>query len=127
VFTLDEARACLPRLRGLLAVLRRSADVSVRAGSNGHVRPSVAPEPSPGDGDETEVVELDPSGVVAELEEQGIVLRDPRRGLVDFPSRHPGGKVVYLCWQLGEQDIGWWHLPEDGFAGRRPLPLPDDL
>jgi hypothetical protein len=48
------------------------------------------------------------------------VLRDPRRGLVDFPSIRDGVEV-YLCWQLDEQRVEWWHEPEAGFAGRQPL------
>jgi hypothetical protein len=31
---------------------------------------------------------------------------------------------VYLCWQLGEDGIGFWHDLESGFAGRRPLSGP---
>jgi hypothetical protein len=58
------------------------------------------------------------------LEELGIVLRDPARGLIDFPATHLG-RQVHLCWQLGEDDLGWWHFPDEGFAGRHPLPLPD--
>ena len=58
------------------------------------------------------------------LEELGIVLRDPARGLIDFPATHLG-RQVQLCWQLGEDDLGWWHFPDEGFAGRHPLPLPD--
>jgi len=126
-FTEAEAQAYLPRLRGLLAVLRHSAHVSARAGSNGHARIPSAEPPAPEDEGEAEPVDLAPRQVLAELEEQGIVLRDPVRGLVDFPTQHRSGKVVHLCWQLGEADIGWWHLPEDGFAGRRPLPIPPDL
>ena len=30
---------------------------------------------------------------------------------------------MLLCWQLGEDEIAWWHRVDDGFAGRRPLPL----
>jgi hypothetical protein len=70
---------------------------------------------------------LDAEQALRELEAQDIVVRDPHRGLIDFPARHPGGRDVLLCWQLGEDDLAWWHLPEDGFAGRRPLPLPPDL
>jgi len=124
-FTEAQARAYLPRLRGMLAVLRRSADLSARAGSNGHAR--VPSSELPEQEGETEPVDIGPREVLAELQEQGIVVRDPVRGLVDFPTRHRNGKVVHLCWQLGEEDIGWWHLPEDGFAGRRPLPIPPDL
>jgi hypothetical protein len=120
-FTEDEARAYLPRLRRLLSLLRRSADLAVRAGTNGHatVRAPATADDAP--------LDLDPEQALAELEEQGIVLRDPVRGLVDFPSLHPSGRVVQLCWQLGEDDLAWWHLPEDGFAGRRPLPVPPEL
>ena len=49
-----------------------------------------------------------------------IVLRDLDRGLVDFPALREGAEV-YLCWQEGEEEIGFWHEPEAGFAGRRPL------
>ena len=70
---------------------------------------------------------IDVETAVAEIEEQGIVLRDADRGLIDFPARHPGGRDVLLCWRLGEDDLLWWHLPEDGFAGRRPLPLPPEI
>jgi hypothetical protein len=55
-----------------------------------------------------------------QLEALDIVLRDPRRGLVDFPSIRDGAEV-YLCWKLDEQRVEWWHDPEAGFAGRQPL------
>jgi hypothetical protein len=120
-FTEDEARGYLPRLRRILALLRRAADLGVRAGTNGHatVRTKADADDAP--------LDIDPDEALAELASEGIVLRDPVRGLVDFPALHPSGKVVQLCWELGEDDLGWWHLPEDGFAGRRPLPLPPEL
>jgi Uncharacterized conserved protein (DUF2203) len=86
-------------------------------------------EVSGGEGSEREVeppVTFDVKEALAELEEQGIVLRDPDRGLIDFRALHSGREVL-LCWQLGEEGLEWWHLPEDGFAGRRPLPLPPEL
>ncbi len=109
-WTEEQARAYLPRLREMIEVLRRAADLGARARSNGHR--SV--------GDEAKAA-------AAEIEERGIILRDLEKGIVDFPGRHPSGRVVLLCWQWGEEDLGWWHLPEDGFAGRRPLPLPPEL
>lgn len=51
---------------------------------------------------------------------QGILLRDTDSGLVDFPSRRDG-RDVFLCWKLGEERVEYWHPPETGFAGRRPL------
>ena len=57
---------------------------------------------------------------MAEATERGIIVRDIERGLVDFPSLS-GGREVYLCWQPGEAEIGFWHEVDTGFAGRRPL------
>jgi hypothetical protein len=56
-----------------------------------------------------------------ELETLGIQLKDYERGLIDFPSLRDG-RVVLLCWQLGEGDqVEWWHDVDTGFAGRQPL------
>jgi hypothetical protein len=56
-----------------------------------------------------------------EISELGIQLKDPARGLIDFPSLRDG-RVVLLCWQLGEgETIQWWHDTEAGFAGRKPI------
>jgi hypothetical protein len=64
------------------------------------------------------LVEL--SRAVGELEAVDIVLRDIDRGLIDFPAIRDG-EEVYLCWLLDEDEIGFWHDPDAGFAGRRPL------
>jgi hypothetical protein len=60
--------------------------------------------------------------LVAEITSHGAQVKDLDSGLVDFPALH-GGETVLLCWQLGEDEIGWWHRVDDGFEGRRPLPL----
>jgi hypothetical protein len=61
------------------------------------------------------------SRAVGELEAVDVVLRDLDRGLIDFPSMR-GDQEVYLCWLLDDEDaIGFWHEPDAGFAGRRPL------
>ena len=58
---------------------------------------------------------------LSELETLGVQLKDFERGLVDFPSLREG-RVVLLCWQLGEGDeLEWWHDVDAGFAGRTPL------
>jgi hypothetical protein len=54
------------------------------------------------------------------LQEAEVVLRDLDRGLVDFPSMRDG-REVYLCWLEEEDEIGYWHDLEEGFAGRQPL------
>ncbi len=64
------------------------------------------------------LVEL--SRAIGELEAVDIVLRDVDRGLIDFPSIRDG-EEIYLCWLLDEDEIGFWHPPDAGFAGRQPL------
>lgn len=59
--------------------------------------------------------------LTTELHELGVQLKDYTRGLIDFPTLREG-RIVLLCWQLGEgEKIAWWHEVEDGFAGRQPL------
>lgn len=57
---------------------------------------------------------------VEELTLKGVVLRNIRDGLVDFPAEQNGFEY-YLCWRMDEDDISHWHLTSDGFAGRKPL------
>lgn len=57
---------------------------------------------------------------VREIEQLGCVIKDLGIGLVDFPCR-VGDREAYLCWRLGEPSIGFWHTPDEGFAGRKPI------
>ena len=57
---------------------------------------------------------------VEEILDQGIIIRDVSRGLVDFPSQR-NGREVYLCWIGGEQRIDYWHETDRGFSHREPL------
>jgi hypothetical protein len=59
-------------------------------------------------------------GYQRELEQLGILLKDRRLGLVDFPSEM-AGKRVLLCWRLGEAEVQFWHDEDAGYAGRQPL------
>ena len=59
--------------------------------------------------------------LTTEIGATGIQIKDYSRGLIDFPCWRDG-RVVLLCWQLGEgNEIEWWHEVEAGFAGRQPL------
>ena len=60
--------------------------------------------------------------LVDEIAEHGAQVKDLDEGLIDFPALRRG-ETVLLCWWLGEDEIRHWHRVEDGFAGRRPLPL----
>ena len=57
---------------------------------------------------------------IGELQAMEIVLRDLERGLVDFPALRDG-REIYLCWEEGEQEVGFWHDVDSGYAGREPL------
>jgi hypothetical protein len=59
-------------------------------------------------------------GYIKELSELGVELKDPERGLVDFPSDR-GGRAVWLCWKLGEATVAHWHGMDETFADRRPV------
>jgi len=54
------------------------------------------------------------------LDRLGVMIKDLRRGLVDFPARRDGRDVL-LCWRVGEPGLSWWHEYQDGFGGRKPL------
>ena len=61
---------------------------------------------------------------VEAIHQVGAQVKDLDRGLVDFPARRPQtGETVLLCWRLGEDEIAFWHGSDEGFAGRKPLPL----
>ncbi|MCA9249154.1 MAG: DUF2203 domain-containing protein [Planctomycetales bacterium] len=57
---------------------------------------------------------------VRELRDLGVEPKNGPEGLVDFPAEMDG-RIVYLCWKLGEPEVLHWHELEAGFAGRQPL------
>jgi hypothetical protein len=57
---------------------------------------------------------------VTQIDDWGITLREISTGLIDFPAL-ANGRPIWLCWRLGETDIGWWHEASVGFDQRQPL------
>ena len=55
-----------------------------------------------------------------EIEALGVLVKDPRIGLVDFYGQVEG-EIVFLCWQYGEPAVAYWHTLDGGFASRQPL------
>ena len=130
-FTAEEANELLPEVRlaaeelvehrlAARAVAAKRAQLVTRIAGNG------------GDFDPQEPRELEEdferetaamAEAVERLERLGAIVKDADRGLVDFPALRKSGEEVLLCWQVGEDEIAYWHGLEEGFAGRKPLPL----
>jgi hypothetical protein len=107
-WTHDEATAALPEVREKVQRIREL--LSARPTANGQ-----------GARLDAEIARL-----IGELQTDGIVVRDPERGLIDFPALAPSGETYLLCWLDGEDEIEWWHWLDAGFAGRTPLTTPPE-
>ena len=130
-FTAEEANELLPEVRlvaeelvehrlAARAVAAKRAQLVTRIAGNG------------GDFDPQEPRELEEDferetaamvEALERLERLGVIVKDADRGLVDFPALRESGEEVLLCWQVGDDEIAYWHGLEEGFAGRKPLPL----
>ena len=119
-YTLSEASELLPQVVELIHRMRSARD---RLGDREAREALSEAGPTNGGGDPGRTVSegfVELRDSIAELRELEIVLRDLDRGLLDFPAIRDG-REVYLCWQEGEDAIEYWHEPEAGFGGRRPL------
>ena len=123
IFTLQEANALLPSVKTIVGKIQR-AHRSLVAYRDEAKKASEAAEQGGGGrgaGIAYAAVLTELTVQIGELESLGVQLKDFERGLVDFPSLRDG-RVVLLCWQMGEGDeLEWWHDVDAGFAGRTPL------
>jgi hypothetical protein len=138
-YDLDSANARIPEMREILEQLKSQREDLIRlrdlvlerqeaveAGgdpSGGQPRSTDEDEPD----DELRLIRLRMQGLidqmqaaVARIDDLGITLREIESGLIDFPAL-ANGRQIWLCWRLGEDDIGWWHELNEGFSGRREL------
>ena len=122
-WTLEEARAALPEVRVLVQRMREL--VAAAAARARQTRGNGAPSGN-GQTAAAGAADADLRAVLSDLTGRGIVVRDPARGLIDFPARSPAGREYLLCWLDGEDAIEWWHWPEAGFAGRTPIGEPPE-
>jgi hypothetical protein len=130
-YTIEEANNALPLVRAIVGdIVAKYSEVSERKSRLDQIRESRS-TPERGSPDlygeelaqvekelEKEIVQL--QEFIDELENLGIELKDISRGLIDFRSLMDG-REVYLCWLLGEDEIGHWHELDAGFAGRQSL------
>jgi hypothetical protein len=129
-FTPDEANASLVELRPIVermvqhrrnlteAQLQQAELVTRIAGNGGDMVPSDLHEVA-------ETIQRE-AAAISECAERinavGAEVKSLEEGLLDFPATR-GGEVVLLCWKLGEDEIKYWHRVDEGFAGRKSLPL----
>jgi hypothetical protein len=126
-YDLDAANARLTVVRPLLVALKNDRDVVAREQSRLNVLEASPDANQPGviaERDQREAAVRDAvarmQACVAKLVEWDVTLRDINTGLIDFPAL-ANGRPVWLCWRLGESDIGFWHRQDEGFAGRKPI------
>ena len=119
-YTREQARALLPQIRQWLKKLvRLRADLDK---SEECLRALAAPGHDLGGEPVNRWVRL-LGGIQESLLEfyrREIQIKDLDRGLIDFPAVLEG-KEVFLCWEQGEEDIGFWHNLDTGYAGRQRL------
>jgi hypothetical protein len=121
IFTLSEATQLIPQLRTILV------EAGEEFAEMRRLNPQIQKvrEKVPLDGFSPEGVPYVQAAthllyLLNQVKEMGVYIKDIDKGLCDFPyMRH--GRVVYLCWHLGEDKITHWHDVEAGFAGREPL------
>jgi hypothetical protein len=118
LFTVEEANALLPAIRRSLAAIRQARQVVLEGGER--IRHTASLNGGGKDGSAYWEALGTLRREVESIVGQGIILRDPDAGLVDFPSRRDG-QAVLLCWRADEDRVAWWHSPGSGFVGRRPL------
>jgi len=128
LFTLDEANARLPLIRAIAGdlsslardlVQRRQRLDSLLAGRKVSSTDVYSDELA----EMFKSIERDSRRLeeyVDELQELGVEAKGAVDGLIDFPSMLEG-RIVYLCWKLGEPEVMHWHELDAGFLGRRPL------
>lgn len=128
-FTLDEAHSLLPVLESLLRTAITGKKVmeefeaemqalTHRIFLNGGTRVDVVAVARRKA--ERAKAEQRAKDALAEIDSIGVQVKDIDTGLLDFPCQVEG-RIVLLCWKMGEASITHWHSPEEGFAGRKPI------
>ncbi len=126
-FTLAEANALIPRIREIFTQINALIEQSY----GGLESPFPHPEqltPGRTNGGQKkqkrsrEAILREINDRIAEIADQGIVIQDVYRGLVDFPA-FVNGDEVFLCYELNDGDfISFFHAIDAGYAGRKPIP-----
>lgn len=127
-FTVQQANAALPLVRAIVRdlveasreVMERRERLSYLIGGRSRNRHDPYREELAQIEEELEKDSRQLREYVEELRQLGVEPKGATEGLVDFPTL-VDGRLVYLCWQLGESEVLYWHEHDAGFAGRQPL------
>ena len=117
-FTLAEANRALPLVRRVVEDLVRAHEEASALHTQLEHRLPVKQRDEIQNSLERSVDRL--GDLIDELKSIGCDLKDYRSGLIDFVGRHDG-RDIFLCWQLGDATIEYWHEIHTGFAGRLPV------
>jgi hypothetical protein len=120
-FSLEEARTLLPELRRALRDAHRRRDVVQQ--TDKELGAAVQKTGSDVGGEKVSGLLLDMlqlNNQLRHIHEMGVQIKDFDRGLVDFPHLRDG-REVFLCWELEEDDIEFWHDIDAGYGGRERL------
>lgn len=123
LFTLEEARNLVPRVRELLTTIKvEKQELEGHIDALQKMTPAMKVNGHAAEAQkcETRIQELAESiqFLTSEISRIGIEVKDLENGIVDFPSLREG-RIVYLCWHLDEETVEHWHELDDGYAGRR--------
>ena len=120
LYRLEEANALVPKLRSLLERIRDNQKTLAEDKTLAVVRQKASHNGGGLPGGHLAEVTKSLERDLGQLQEWGIVLRDPSIGLIDF-FHERDGRTVFLCWKLGEAKVEWWHPLDTGIAGRQRL------
>jgi hypothetical protein len=117
IFTLEQARLLLPDLLAKAddVVAARADLVELQTALNQGMASPLGGIP------EVKALEARLSETLGWFTAEGLDLKGIAPLLLDFPAQLNGDDVL-LCWLEGERELRWYHKPEHGFAGRRPIP-----
>lgn len=120
-YTLEEARALLPQVRGWLKQIQEIRERLRQMEARIAQLLAGGTDAAGGSSVNSQIKLLSElQGVMHEFTRREIQIKDPNRGLVDFPAII-GGREVFLCWEQDDEDIEFWHDLDAGFAGRERL------
>ena len=119
-FTVDEANAELARIEPMLETLREAKGELLDDEAREALTEASTTNGGGDPGKQVGEAFLTVRRILSALNEAGIVVRDVDRGLIDFPAVIDE-QEVYLCWELGEDEVGFRHDMDAGYGGREPL------